>query len=219
MTSGVARRIQPAAQRAATARASCAAGRGQRRRLEGPPQEFPPTNTTRVAWPDRLALSPDGKQLLIPLNLVDHAAIVDTASGAIRYVAVGHYPYAAAILPNGKTGLVTTRHRTVSVIDLKAGTKTRDITVGTNLSHPRRSSSTGRDQGVRHDHELRQARGDQPGDSTVEATLIWSIQPAGAAPVALTLSPDAAGSSSLRRASTTWSSSPSRRRTARPDSR
>ena len=25
------------------------------------PQSFPPTNTTKIAWPDRLAISPDGR--------------------------------------------------------------------------------------------------------------------------------------------------------------
>ena len=104
---------------------------------EGPPQEFAPTNTTRVAWPDRLAISPDGKRLLVPLNLADHAAIIDTTTGAVRTVAVGHYPYGAAVLRDGKTGLVSNETTgTVSVIDLVSGTKTKDITVGPPLSHP-----------------------------------------------------------------------------------
>src|SRR3954449_12313552 len=41
------------------------------------PQDFPPTNSKKIAWPDRLAVSPDGKRLLVPLNLADAAAIVD----------------------------------------------------------------------------------------------------------------------------------------------
>lgn len=102
---------------------------------EGPPQNFPPTNTTRLSWPDRLAVSKDGATLLVPLNLADHAAIVNTATGAVKYVAVGHYPYAAAILADGKTGLVTNETTgTVSVIDLAAATVTKTITVGANLS-------------------------------------------------------------------------------------
>src|SRR5881227_2197171 len=101
------------------------------------PQNFPPTNTAKIAWPDRLAVSPDGSRLLVPLNLADAAAIVDVSSGAVRYVDTGHYPYAAAILPDGKTGLVSNETPgTVSVIDLDAGTKVKDITVGTHLSHP-----------------------------------------------------------------------------------
>src|SRR3954464_6173436 len=101
------------------------------------PQNFPPTNTQKIAWPDRLAASPDGKRLLVPLNLADAAAIVDTGSGAVRYVQTGHYPYGAAILPDGKTGLVSNEAPgTVSVVDLDAGTKVKDIQVGAHLSHP-----------------------------------------------------------------------------------
>jgi YVTN family beta-propeller protein len=105
--------------------------------LEGPPQNFPPTNQTRLSWPDRLAVSPDGKTLLVPLNHADHAAIVSTATNAVTYVGVGHYPYGAAILPDGKTGLVSNEtDGTLSVIDLVNGTKLADITVGPQLSHP-----------------------------------------------------------------------------------
>src|SRR3954468_14465594 len=101
------------------------------------PQNFPPTNTKKIAWPDRLAVSPDGKRLLVPLNLADAAAIVDTASGAVRYVKTGDYPYGAAILPDGKTGLVSNEAPgTVSVVDLDRGEKVKDIQVGAHLSHP-----------------------------------------------------------------------------------
>src|SRR3954466_12041125 len=101
------------------------------------PQNFPPTNSKKIAWPDRLAVSPDGKRLLVPLNLADAAAIVDTGSGAVRYVQTGNYPYGAAILPDGKTGLVSNETPgTVSVIDLDTAKKTKDIQVGAHLSHP-----------------------------------------------------------------------------------
>lgn len=84
------------------------------------PQNFPPTNTQKLGWPDRLAISPDGQTLLVPQNLADAAAIVKTASGAVRYVKTGNYPYGAAILRDGKTGLVSNETPgTVSVIDLQ----------------------------------------------------------------------------------------------------
>src|SRR3954466_8918536 len=99
-------------------------------------QNFPPA-TDKLAWPDRLAVSPDGSRLLVPLNLADAAAIVDTGSGAVRYVDTGDYPYGAAILPDGKTGLVSNETPgTVSVVDLDAAKKTKDIQVGAHLSHP-----------------------------------------------------------------------------------
>jgi DNA-binding beta-propeller fold protein YncE len=101
------------------------------------PQSFPPTNTKKIAWPDRLAVSPDGSMLLVPLNLADSAAIVDTATGGVRYVDVGHYPYGAAILPGKKFGLVSNETPgTVSVINLQTGQVAKTIQVGAHLSHP-----------------------------------------------------------------------------------
>jgi DNA-binding beta-propeller fold protein YncE/phospholipase C len=103
------------------------------------PQNFPPTDTVgkKVSWPDRLAVSRDGRTLLVPLNLADRAAIVDVPSKGVRYVTTGSYPYGAAILRDGRTGLVSNESPgTVSVIDLQAGTKTKDIQVGSHLSHP-----------------------------------------------------------------------------------
>lgn len=102
-----------------------------------PIQTFPPGAPKRNGWPDRLAISPDGKRLLVPLNLADHAAIVDVETKKVTSVKVGHYPYGAAILPDGKTGLVSNEtDGTVSVIDLDAARKVKDITVGPHLSHP-----------------------------------------------------------------------------------
>jgi hypothetical protein len=101
------------------------------------PQNFPPTNTTKIAWPDRLAVSSDGSTLLVPLNLADSAAIVDTKSNAVRYVDVGHYPYGAAILPGAKFGLVSNEAPgTVSVIDLANAKVVKTIQAGAQLSHP-----------------------------------------------------------------------------------
>jgi len=101
------------------------------------PQNFPPTNSTKIAWPDRLAVSPDGRKLLVPLNLADSAAIVDTKTKAVSYANVGHYPYGAAITPSGKTGLVTNEtDGTLSVVNMASGNVTDTIAVGPRLSHP-----------------------------------------------------------------------------------
>ena len=105
--------------------------------FEGPPQSFPPTNDARLGWPDRLAVSPDGSTLLVPLNLADHAAVVDTKSHEVRYIGVGHYPYGAAISPDGKVGYISNEaDGTVSVIDMSSAEVTDRITVGPKLSHP-----------------------------------------------------------------------------------
>ncbi len=103
------------------------------------PQEFPPRSPTsaRQSWPRDLAVSRDGRTLVAALNLADRAAIVDTATHKVRYVQTGSYPYGAAVTRDGKLGLVSNEaDGTVSVIDLKAGTKLRDIQVGPHLSHP-----------------------------------------------------------------------------------
>jgi YVTN family beta-propeller protein len=101
-----------------------------------PPQSFG-SNPGRYAWPDRLAVSPDGGTLLVPLNLAARAAIVDVASRGVRYVRTGSFPYGAAILRDGRRGLVSNEvNGTVSAIDLTTAQKLRDIQVGPHLSHP-----------------------------------------------------------------------------------
>jgi YVTN family beta-propeller protein len=109
------------------------------------PQSFPPIpqrsnapTGTASSWPQKLAISPDGASLLVPLNLADCAALVSLgASDTVRYVSTGSYPYGAAVLPDGRTGLVSNEASgTLSVIDMASGTKVRDITVGPPLSHP-----------------------------------------------------------------------------------
>jgi DNA-binding beta-propeller fold protein YncE len=109
-------------------------------------QQFPPIPQgsnqpgSTNSWPQKLAVSPDGSHLLVPLNLADSAAVIDLFnSDEVRYVPMGSgsYPFGAAVLPNGRTGLVTNEASgTLSVVDLQGGVKTRDITVGPPLSHP-----------------------------------------------------------------------------------
>jgi YVTN family beta-propeller protein len=90
-----------------------------------------------MSWPERLAISPDGGTLLVALGLADNAAIINTKTRAVSYVPTGSHPFGAAILPNGKTGLVSNRGPgTVSVIDLANATKTADIQAGPHLSQP-----------------------------------------------------------------------------------
>ena len=104
------------------------------------PVAVPGAQGSRNAWPQKLAVSPDGSRLLVPLNLADYAAVVDlSGAGGVRYVAVksGSYPFGAAILPGGRKGLVSNEAAgTVSVVDLRRAVKLRDITVGPPLSHP-----------------------------------------------------------------------------------
>ena len=75
------------------------------------PAQAYPVSSTVLGWPQEPAVSPDGSRLLVPLNLADLAAVVDlTDPGAApSYVRLGSgaYPYGAAILPDGRTGLVS----------------------------------------------------------------------------------------------------------------
>jgi YVTN family beta-propeller protein len=101
------------------------------------PQSFPPTNTKALSWPRDIGVSPDGKTLVVALNLADAAAIVDVAKRDVRYVKTGSYPYGAAVTADGKRGLVSNEASgTVSVIDLDSARKIKDIQVGPKLSHP-----------------------------------------------------------------------------------
>ena len=102
------------------------------------PQNFPPTNTGKLSWPDRLAVSPNGHKLLVPLNLADRAAVVNVKRHTVTYLSkVGKYPYGAAILRGGRTGLVSNEaDGTVSVIDMHKPAVTKTIRVGPVLSHP-----------------------------------------------------------------------------------
>ncbi len=161
--------------------------------LVGPPQSFPPTNTKRLAWPDRLASSPDGNTLLVPLNLADSAAIIDVASKRVRYVGVGHYPYGAAITRDGRTGLVSNEtDGTVSAIDLPSGRKVKDIQVGAHLSHPEAIAIDPKADRA----YVAVANSDQvavldTSSLTVERTLaVGRPEGLGTSPVALTVTPD-----------------------------
>jgi DNA-binding beta-propeller fold protein YncE len=100
-------------------------------------QNFPPNPTVHRSWPRDIAVSPDGRTLLVALNLADAAAVIDTATGKVRYVAVGHYPYGAGIRQDGRYGMVTSETGgTVSVIDLASASLVKTIQVAPRLSHP-----------------------------------------------------------------------------------
>ncbi|HEY6652516.1 MAG TPA: alkaline phosphatase family protein [Solirubrobacterales bacterium] len=102
-----------------------------------PYQDFPPNAAARLSWPRDIAVSPNGRTLLVSLNLADTAALIDTATGNVRYVSVGHYPYGAGITSDGKYGLVSSETEgTVSVIDLAAGKMVKNLQVAPPLSHP-----------------------------------------------------------------------------------
>jgi DNA-binding beta-propeller fold protein YncE len=104
-------------------------------------QAFPvdPSGTTS-SWPQQLAVSPDGSKLLVALNLADSAAVIDlNDADQVRYVPMGSgaYPFGAAILPGGRTGLISNEATgTLAFIDMQSATRLASISVGPMLSHP-----------------------------------------------------------------------------------
>jgi DNA-binding beta-propeller fold protein YncE len=101
------------------------------------PPGHPGDNPRRGAFAGRLAVAPDGRRLLVPLSLADTAAIVDTRTRRVSYVETGSHPYGAAILRNGRIGLVSNEGSgTVTAISVRTGARLGDIQVGAKRSHP-----------------------------------------------------------------------------------
>jgi len=158
------------------------------------PQNFPPTNVgQRLGWPDRLAISNDGKRLLVPQNLADSAAIVDISSGAVRTLATGSYPYGAAITPDGKTGLVTNEAAgTVSFIDMDDASEIAEVAVGPKLSHPEGIvvDADGKRAYVAVAESDQVAVLDVPGKKVLATISVGREEGLGTSPVDLALAPD-----------------------------
>ena len=158
-----------------------------------PPENFPPKTSGTLSWPDRLAVSGDGRTLLVPLNLADAAAVINTRTHAVRYVQTGPFPYGAAILPGRRIGLVSNEGPgTVSVIDLRSARKVKDIQVAANISHPEAIALDSR----RHRAYVTIANEDQVAViNTARMTLVKTLsversQGHGESPVALAISRD-----------------------------
>jgi YVTN family beta-propeller protein len=102
-----------------------------------PPNDFPLPSTKKIGYPEFLDVTPNGRTLVVPLNLANFAAIVDVKSKRVRYAQVGRYPYAATVLPDGRRALVSNETTgTVSVVDLATAKVVKTITTGGHLAHP-----------------------------------------------------------------------------------
>jgi YVTN family beta-propeller protein len=102
-----------------------------------PPNDFPLPSTKKIGYPEYLDVSPNGRTLVVPLNLANFAAIVDVKTKKVRYAKVGRYPYGAAVLPDGRRALVSNETTgTVSVISLATARVIKTIKTGGHLSHP-----------------------------------------------------------------------------------
>ncbi len=97
-----------------------------------------PSGQTVNMYPAGLAVTPDGKRLVVADQLTDSASTVDLATKAVSTVPVGHNPYGVALSPDGHTAYVSNQGaNTVSALDITGPEPTvaRTITVGT---HPNR---------------------------------------------------------------------------------
>jgi len=74
-----------------------------------------------AAFPEGLAVSPDGRRLVVALNQADRVAIFDLASGTGSLVSVGAYPNGVAFDPQGRAYVSNEYDGTVSVLDAAAG--------------------------------------------------------------------------------------------------
>ena len=102
-----------------------------------------PTNTG-TSWPIGLATSPDGRYLVVALQMADSAIIFDLKNNTNEVVGVGHYPIGAAVDNSGNAYISNGYDGTVSKFPLALGqgTKTPTLiqhlagTAGDNNSQP-----------------------------------------------------------------------------------
>jgi YVTN family beta-propeller protein len=85
---------------------------------------LPPVSGVGTASPEGLAVSPDGKTLVVALNAADSAVVVDLATLAQTVVAVGRYPNGVVFDRHAHAYVSNEYDGTLSVID----TATRKVT-------------------------------------------------------------------------------------------
>jgi len=92
--------------------------------------ELPPSSGVN-AWPEGLAVMPDGKHLVVALGQADQLAIIALPSGTATLANVGRYPYGVVADPARQRAYVSNeRDGTVSVVEIPSGRVTANIEVG-----------------------------------------------------------------------------------------
>ncbi|MGB8651917.1 MAG: bifunctional YncE family protein/alkaline phosphatase family protein [Mycobacteriales bacterium] len=97
--------------------------------------ESAPLTVGARLFPAGLAVTPDGRRLVVADHLGDAVSVVDVATGAVRTTAVGHHPRSVTLSRDGRTAWVTDQGGdTVSVVDVTGAPVVRStVRVGT---HP-----------------------------------------------------------------------------------
>jgi DNA-binding beta-propeller fold protein YncE len=101
------------------------------------PQTFPLGSLAPRSWPDAMAIAPDGRHLVVALNMADAAAVIALPSRRVRYVSTGSSPHGVAVLPGSQRALVANETPgTLTVVDVARARAVKTIHVGKRLSHP-----------------------------------------------------------------------------------
>ena len=120
---------------------------------------FPPVSGTGTAQPEGLAVSPDGRFLVVALNGADAADVVNLGSMAQTIVSVGQYPCDVVFDPQGRAYVTNEYAGTVSVIDPAAA----KVTATQRPRWPARGpEQPSRGHGRRSAPPAHLRRGDQP---------------------------------------------------------
>ena len=112
-------------------------------------QDELPQATGVSGWPEGLAVTPDGKRLVVALGQADQVAIIDLADPAhgTTLADVGRYPYGVAIDPRRPRAYVTNeRDGTVTAVEIPSGKTLATIEVG-----GRRGASYAHPEGISTD--------------------------------------------------------------------
>lgn len=108
---------------------------------EAAPIKLPATNPAGQAinaYGAGVAVTPDGKRLVVADQLADAASVVDLGTGQIQTVAVGHNPYGVVLSPDGRTAYVSDQGAdTLTRLDLTgaAPVVSGTVTVGAHPNH------------------------------------------------------------------------------------
>ncbi|HWY90835.1 MAG TPA: beta-propeller fold lactonase family protein, partial [Solirubrobacteraceae bacterium] len=109
---------------------------------DGRVDSLPPVSGVGTAYPEGLAVSPDGTKLVVALNAADSADVVNLASkNEQTVVSVGHYPSGVAFDHAGRAYVSNEYDGTVSVINTSTHAVTATIkglggALGDEASHP-----------------------------------------------------------------------------------